>query len=118
MAAKNKIRCNMYLNKKNVESVKRFIEGTGLNLSSYVDLLIGKAAENIEIFKNEIGGTLLDESDGEKYFDIYTAYKILGIFDMSMSVSVPITGDMLKLIKDGKIKIGPEKDREIKKSEK
>ena len=44
----NKVRCNMHLDKKNLEIVKNFIQGTGLSLSSYVDLLVCGAAESIE----------------------------------------------------------------------
>jgi len=44
----NRIRCNMYLNKKNVDITKDFIQNTGLTLSSYVDHLVCGAAEYID----------------------------------------------------------------------
>lgn len=110
MAAKNKIRCNMYLNKDNVELVKKFIDGTGLTLSSYFDLFIGKAAENINLFYEEIGRSVVEERNGEKFFDIYTAYKILGIFDMG---GVPLTDQQVKAIQKGEIKIDNEMNPDI-----
>ena len=102
MAAGNKVRCNMYLNKENVELVKKFIKGTGLTLSSYIDLFIGMAAQNIDIFIDECHGEIFKEVDGEQYLDIHTAYKVLGIFDMG---GVPLSDKQAKDIVSRKIKI-------------
>ncbi len=102
MTTGNKVRCNMYLNKENVELIKKFIKGTGLTLSSYIDLFIGTAALNIENFYTECSGDIFKEIDGEQYLDIHTAYKVLGIFDMG---GVPLSDKQAKDIVSRKIKI-------------
>ncbi len=47
---KNRIRCNMYLDKNNVQTVKDFIQGTGLSFSSYVDLLVCGVADRLRYY--------------------------------------------------------------------
>lgn len=81
----NKIRCNMYLDKKSVETLKRFIKGTGLTLSSYLDLIVCEAAEKILLYESLIDDGEI-ETDGvfskkhnKKYFNIYEAHRILGL---------------------------------------
>lgn len=75
----------MYLDQESVETVKRFIRGTGLNLSSYLDLIICEAAENIRTYESltmdeEFSSNgIFSEKDKQKYFNIYEAHKILGL---------------------------------------
>lgn len=81
---REKIRCNMYLDKKNTDTVKKFIKETGLTLSSYFDLLIKNAAEKIEQYDSLAGNEIpedyiFSEENGKKYYNIAAAHSILGI---------------------------------------
>ncbi len=106
-----KIRCNMYLDRENVEKVKGFIEGTGLNLSAYIDLFIGKAASNIDIFYNELEGAIIKEKDGERIVDLYTAYDVLGIFGLGGGAT--LTTKQANSIRSGKMKIDIQSKKNI-----
>ncbi|MDA3897576.1 MAG: hypothetical protein PF482_15690 [Desulfobacteraceae bacterium] len=101
----NKIRCNLYLNKKNVNTVKRFIDGTGLNFTSYIDLFIEMVAKNIELFEQEYGGKIIKEENGEKKLDIWSAYEVLGL----LSGGLTLTEQQVSSIRSGKIKIDTER---------
>lgn len=94
MGAKNeKIRCNMYLDKKNISIVKKFIKGTGLTFSSYLDLIIKQASDEIyqyyEILSDtDSEDTIFTEENGKLYFDIHSAHKMIGLGnEKSFSIS-------------------------------
>ena len=101
---KNRIRCNMYLDRESVETVKEFMKDTGLNLSSYVDLLICGAAERIQTYwTTEEIPRINKDINGHKYVDILKAHKILGVFDMHNSDL--FTKQQWKKVKKGDLKI-------------
>jgi len=79
-----KIRCNMYLDKKSIATVKEFIKDTGLTMSSYFDLLIQKTAKEIDFYDSLAGDEIpenyiFSEENGKKYYNIEDAHRILGI---------------------------------------
>lgn len=101
-----KIRCNMYLDEENVSKVKEFIKGTGLNLSSYLDLIIKLAGDKIDLYyellsEGKIPDPVFTEENGRLYFDINLAHDILGIGDGKSS---EVTESQRKKINAGKWK--------------
>ena len=101
---KNRVRCNMYLDKESVDTVKEFIKDTGLSFSSYIDLIVCGAAEKIKIYWSNEEIPRIDKNiDGHKYVDILKAHKILGIADLYEPNLITLS--QLKKIKKGDLKI-------------
>ena len=99
-----KIRCNMYLDEENVSIVKGFIQGTGLNFSSYLDLLIKIAADKIDLYydllnEGKITDQIFTEENGKLYFNINLAHELLGIGD---GKNFEVTESQRKKFNEGK----------------
>jgi len=77
-------RYNVYLDKESVDLVKEFIRGTGLSMSSYLDLMICIAADRIMDFSEMLDFDNLGEEDYDpenRYFNILTAHRVLRLAD-------------------------------------
>ncbi|HCY85775.1 MAG TPA: hypothetical protein DHV36_11630 [Desulfobacteraceae bacterium] len=103
----------MYLDKENVSKVKEFIKGTGLNFSSYLDLLVKRAANKIELYEDllqdgDISDPIFTEENGKLYFDINLAHDILGIGD---GKHFDVTESQRKKINEGKWKYEIDKEK-------
>ena len=105
---KDKVRCNMFLDKHNVGLIKDFIKGTGLTFSSFIELLVQKTSEDIDNYNSLIGSEIPEdiiftEEDGKRYFNIYEAHKMLGLADTD-SLGFRTSPSQKKKIETGKWK--------------
>jgi len=123
-----KERYNVYLDKESVDLVKEFIKGTGLSMSSYLDLMTCIAADRIMDFYAMSDFDNLGEEgyDPENpYCNILTAHRVLRLADSKFS-KVRMSPSQIKKLKTGKwhtkldeqfgIRINPfEKEKDKKK---
>ncbi len=99
----NKERYNVYLDKESVDIVKEFIKGTGLSLSSYLDLMTCIAADRIMDFwtmqfSDEFEPT--SEDGNNKYCNILVAHRVLRLADSKLS-NIRMSPSQIKKIKTG-----------------
>jgi len=101
---KTKARYNVYLDQESVDLVKEFIKGTGLSLSSYLDLMTCIAADRIIDFYAMLDSDNLGEDDYYKenrYFNILTAHRVLRLADSQLK-NIRLSSSQIKKIKTGK----------------
>lgn len=100
---KNKERYNVYLDKESVDIVKEFIKGTGLSLSSYLDLMTCIAADRIMDFwaEDPLEQFDYDENDlKNKYCNILVAHRVLKLAD-SQFKGIKMSQSQIKKLKTG-----------------
>ena len=98
---KNKDRYNVYLDKESVDIVKGFLQGTGLNLSSYLDLMTCIAADRILDFYYMLEMDNLDDPDFDPekpYYNILTAHRVLNLTDSKLTKTRLSQSQIKKLI--------------------
>ena len=99
----NKERYNVYLDKKSVDILKEFIKGTGLSLSSYLDLMACIAADRIMDFWTMEFSEDFEPNEEDlknKYCNILTAHRVLRLADSKLQ-NIRMSPSQIKKLKTG-----------------